>query len=77
MDVSVYFRHKSGLVPYLSMLSEPFHTINKSARFRQKKSNVLMKGQKYYATFNGVVGYKAYRPNRYRHFLKSKWMRKW
>ena len=22
-----------------------------------------MKGQKYYATFNGIVGYKAYRPN--------------
>ena len=30
MDVSVYFRHKSGLVPYLSVLSKAHNYLGKS-----------------------------------------------
>lgn len=42
MDVSVYFRHKSGLVPYLSMLSKAHNYLGKLERTSKLISDVKL-----------------------------------
>ena len=41
MDVSVYFRHKSGLVPYLSMLSKAHNYLGKLERTSKLIESVI------------------------------------